>query len=105
MAENLNREDALRLALAKAAECRRQLACQLYKRPELRGNPGAWLPCAIEGVYGPSVAYRRAQVAAARRARVQASEAWREAQAVPKQAQRPAYLAHVDQTTGEMAGT
>lgn len=105
VAEDMNQEDAVRLAATHPVECRRQLAYLAYKRAELRGSPGAWLRCAIEGAYGPPAGYRRARTAAVRRARSETQAAGRAARGAHEAAHGPAYTAYVAQVMGEMSQT
>lgn len=102
VAQDLNREDAVRLAGASPAECRRQLDYLPYKAAELRGSPGAWLRCAIEGAYGPPRSYRQAQASARRQAATAARVEARRAQDAYVAAWQEAYAGYLDQRLGEI---
>ena len=102
VSHDLNHDDAVRLATIRPEECRRQLTFLPFKRTELRGSPGAWLRCAIEGGYGPPVGYRRAQAEAGRRAQAEANDSRRQALSTHEITQRPAYEAYLDHEMGEM---
>lgn len=96
VSRDMNREDAVRLAQAKPDECRRQLAYLPYKAGELRGSPGAWLRCAIEGEYGPPAGYRRARESAEQRERAEQARSVQVARAIHERTHRAAYLTYVD---------
>jgi len=98
LAHDMNRDDAVRLARLKPEECARQLAYLPFKLAELRGSPGAWLRCAIEGGYGPPVGYRRAQEASEQRERAAQERAAQHARAVHERMHRAAYLTYVSET-------
>ncbi len=102
VAQDVNREDAVRLAGASPAECRRQLAYLPYKAAELRGSPGAWLRCAIEGAYGPPRGYRQAQACARRQAATAARAEANRARDDYAAAWQAAYAGYLDQRLGEI---
>jgi hypothetical protein len=95
LVHQMNRSDAVRLALAKPDECRRQLEYLCYLPP--REKPGGWLRVAIENEHGAPDEYlakKRAETQEAEAARRAAFEKARQNHEVSHRATYLAYLEH-----------